>query len=245
MKIVYKTFLICVILIFWENTSMGMRRLHIFLFVLTITLSVLVTLLAVSWYFAATAPTYYGDSWMGQMWGSHIGTNQNNWGMGGMMGGGNFGTTPSYLWIIPIVLIAVVVAAILGVAFYLAYPELKYIRSKGTCNPQTPMATTSQTSQEIQAPIPIPTSTAPPVAPAAQNCDLILKTMTPEEQKVYNVLTAHKGKYLQKYVVKESGLSRLKTHRIVARFAQRGIVTVNEFGNTNEIILSEWARSSQ
>ncbi len=152
---------------------MGMRRLHIFLFVLTITLSVLVTLLAVSWYFAATAPTYYGDSWMGQMWGSHIGTNQNNWGMGGMMGDGNFGTNPSYLWIIPVALIAVVVAAILGVAFYLAYPELKYIRSKGTCNPQTPMAPTSQTSQEIQAPppkatveapIPIPTSTAPPIA---------------------------------------------------------------------------------
>jgi len=233
---------------------MGMRRLHIFLFVLTITLSVLVTLLAVSWYFAATAPTYYGDSWMGQMWGSHIGTNQNNWGMGGMMGDGNFGTNPSYLWIIPIALIAVVVAAILGVAFYLAYPELKYIRSKGTCNPQTPTASPSKTSQEIQtsppkataeAPIPIPTSTALPVAPAAQNCDLILKTMTPEEQKVYNILTAHKGKYLQKYVVKESGLSRLKTHRIVARFAQRGIVSVNEFGNTNEIILSEWARSSQ
>ena len=68
--------------------------------------------------------------------------------------------------------------------------------------------------------------------------------MTPEEQKVYNVLVAHRGKYLQKYVVKESGLSRLKTHRIVARFAQRGIVTVNEFGNTNEILLSDWAKAS-
>ena len=230
-----------------------MRRLHIFLFVLTITFSVLVTLLAVSWYYAATTPTYYGESWMGQMWGSHLGTTQNNWGMGGMTGNGYTGTTPSYLWIIPAALIAVVATAILGVAFYLAYPELKYIRSKGTCSPQTPMLAPNQTSQTmqappskatIQAPIPPPPSTAPPVAPKTQNCDLILKTMTPEEQKVYNVLTAHKGKYLQKYVVKESGLSRLKTHRIVARFAQRGIVTVNEFGNTNEIILSEWAKST-
>jgi len=40
--------------------------------------------------------------------------------------------------------------------------------------------------------------------------------MTPEEQKVLNVLINHQGKYLQKYVVKEAGLSRLKTHRVVA-----------------------------
>ncbi len=58
-----------------------------------------------------------------------------------------------------------------------------------------------------------------------------------------NVLVAHKGKYLQKYVVKEAGLSRLKTHRVVARFAQRGIVTIKEFGNTNEIMLSDWVTS--
>ena len=61
--------------------------------------------------------------------------------------------------------------------------------------------------------------------------------MTPEEQKVFNVLVAHKRKYLQKYVVKELGLSRLKTHRIVARFAERGIVTVKEFGNTRNTSL--------
>jgi len=45
---------------------------------------------------------------------------------------------------------------------------------------------------------------------------------------------------LQKYVVKEGGLNRLKTHRIIARFAQRGIVTVKEFENTNGVLLSDW-----
>lgn len=224
-----------------------MRRLHIFLFVLIITLSVLVTLLAVSWYYAATAPTYYGDSWMGQMWGSHTGTSQNNWGMGGMGDGyyGNgYGTTPSYLWIIPVVLIAVVASAIIGVVFYLVYPELKYIRSKGSCNTPTTIPTVTQAPQKQQTPTSQSTTEAPlttqPVA-TVQNCDVILKTMTPEEQKVFNVLVAHKGKYLQKYVVKESGLSRLKTHRIIVRFAERGIVSVKEFGNTNEITVSEWA----
>ena len=232
-------------------TLIGMRKLHIFLFILVITLTVLVTLLAVSWYYATTAPTYYGNSWMGQMWGSHLGTNQNNWGMGGMMGGGYYGNsysaTPSYLWIIPVALIAVVLVAIIGIGFYLAYPELKYIPSKGACNPQTTNTTSNQVPRAQHNPaveeptLPQPPPATSPTLATTQNCDLILKTMTPEEQKVYNVLVAHKGKYLQKYVVKEAGLSRLKTHRIVARFAQRGIVTINEFGNTNEITLSDWA----
>ncbi len=82
-----------------------------------------------------------------------------------------------------------------------------------------------------------------PVEP--NTCGVVLKTMTPEEQKVLNVLVAHQGKYLQKYVSKEAGLSRLKTHRIVARFAERGIVTVTEFGNTNEIVVSDWVKNSK
>ena len=211
-------------LFFCRNIPLVMRRLHIFLFVLAITLSVLVTLLAVSLYYAATAQTNYGSSWMGQMWGSHLGTNQNNWVMGGMMGdvGNGSGTTPSYLWIIPVVLIATVATAIIGITFYLAYPELKYIRTRSSCNTQTSGLTkTPQTPQTSQSKIETPPTQQPAIATATQNCDVLLKTMTPEEQKVFNVLVAHKGKYLQKYVVKESGLSRLKTHRIVARFAER------------------------
>jgi uncharacterized membrane protein len=77
----------------------------------------------------------------------------------------------------------------------------------------------------------------------SNTCDVLLRTLTPEEKKVLNVLVSHQGKYLQKYVVKESGLSRLKTHRIIARFAKRGIVTVKEFGNTNEIAVSDWVKS--
>jgi uncharacterized membrane protein len=231
-----------------------MRKLHIFLFILTITLAVLVTLALVSWYFAASAPTYYGSSWMGQMWGNHLGTSGNNWGMGGMIGDGTYGngvgTTPSYLWIIPITLIGIVAVAIIGVGFYLYFPELRYVRSRGSCNPQTaePVisqtkateATTTNSTSPVFGSFP---ATPLPVSPQ-NNCEVLLKTMTPEEQKVMNVLVSHQGKYLQKYVGKEAGLSRLKTHRIVARFAQRGIVTVKEFGNTNEIIISDWVRNS-
>jgi uncharacterized membrane protein len=212
-----------------------MRRIHLFLIVLIITLVSLSTLAMVSWYFAATSPSYYGSSWMGQMWGSHLGTGS-NYGMGGMMGNGSTATT-SYLWIIPVALGAVVAVAVIGVAFYYAYPELKFIRGNTICNP------VSNSSVQAQPMVSSPATSNQTAPKVETSCNVLLKTMTPEEQKVLNVLIAHQGKYLQKYVVKESGLSRLKTHRIIARFAERGIVTVKEFGNTNEIVISDWVKS--
>ena len=215
-----------------------MRRLHLLLFILIVTLAVLLTLAMIAWYFSVTAPSYYDSSWMGEMWGSHLGTSS-NYGMGGMMGGGDSGTTTiSYLWIIPVMLIGVVASAIIGIGFYLYLPELRYIKPKDACTP-------SNTAKENVA----AKAESSPVGSAIvsntpNNCDVLLKTMTPEEQKVINVLINHKGKYLQKYVVKEAELSRLKTHRIVARFAKRGIVSVKEFGNTNEIALSDWVTAA-
>lgn len=212
-----------------------MQRMHIFLVILTVTLGVLLTLALVGWYLAATAPSYYGSSWMSQMWGSHLGSDGNYGGMGGMMGNGS-GTTTSYLWIVPVALIAIVVVSVIGVAFYLAFPQLRYV--KRTCE----LPSAKSVSVE-----PVKSDAGLVVNSAVElnTCGVLLKTMTPEEQKVLNVLVAHQGKYLQKYVGKEAGLSRLKTHRIVARFAQRGIVTVKEFGNTNEILLSDWVATSR
>jgi len=212
-----------------------MRRLNIFLSIFIVTLGVLLVLALLGWYLAVTSPSYYESSWMSQMWGSHLG-GSSNYGMGGMMGNGTGTTTTSYLWLVPAALIAIVAVAIVGVGFYLAYPQLRYV--KRTCD--LPSANVVSTEPDKIAPAPVVNSTV-----AASTCDVISKTMTPEEQKVLNVLVAHKGKYLQKYVGKEAGLSRLKTHRIIARFAQRGIVTVKEFGNTNEIVLSDWVTAQK
>jgi uncharacterized membrane protein len=67
--------------------------------------------------------------------------------------------------------------------------------------------------------------------------------MTRDERKVLDVLNSHDGKYLQKYIRSETGLSRLQTHRIVARLADRGVVSVKQVGNTNEVLVSDWLRS--
>ena len=69
---------------------------------------------------------------------------------------------------------------------------------------------------------------------------VVLRTLKPEERRVVSVLDAHGGTYLQKFITKEAGLSRLKTHRIIAALSERGIVHVEKRGNTNEVSLVKW-----
>ena len=75
-----------------------------------------------------------------------------------------------------------------------------------------------------------------------ENTAIVMKTLKPEERSIINVLDAHGGTYLQKYITKEAGLSRLKTHRIVAALSERGIVQVEKYGNTNQVSLVKWFR---
>ena len=202
-----------------------MQRLKLFMLVMTIAVGVLLILVGVSWYLAITSQSYYQSSWMGQMWGGMMGR-------GGMMG------NVSYLWMIPVGLIAVVILAVFGVSFFLVFPEIR--SSKSTCAPlRTEQVKTVVSSADAGGKAVADSSSI------SSACDVLLKTMTPEEQKVLNVLRAHQGKYLQKYIGKEAGLNRLQTHRILARFAQRGIVTAKQVGNTNEISLSDWVQTSE
>ena len=71
----------------------------------------------------------------------------------------------------------------------------------------------------------------------------VSKTLTTEERTVLDILVSHDGKYLQKYIRAETGLSRLKVHRIVSRLAERGIVTLKHSGNTNEVHVSNWLQN--
>ena len=144
--------------------------------------------------------------------------------MGQMMGNqGAYGMTapmPSYLWALSVILVLLIVAGIGGVAYYSAYPEIRTFA--------------------------VP-SVPPPVAPAepsrpTMDWSVLLRTSNEEEKRVLQVIASHGGKYLQKFIVKEAGLTRLKTHRIVSRFAERGIVVVAKSGNTNEVSLVPWLK---
>ena len=135
--------------------------------------------------------------------------------MGGGMMGGTTDPYIGYFGVLFLVLIAVVVVGAVGLVYFLLLPELK----------------TGQTGTEKS----ISESSRKPDA-----IESIKRTLNSDEQKILEVLENHDGKYLQKYLGKEAGLSRLKTHRILARFAERGIVTLEKKGNTNEVKLEQW-----
>lgn len=139
--------------------------------------------------------------------------------MGQMMGNGGYGmpaAMPAGVWTLLVVLVAVALLGAVGVGYYVAFPEIK--------------------SGPVQPPAAIP------ARGAAQGVswEVLMRTSNAEEKKVLEVLAAHGGGYLQKFVVKEAGLSRLKTHRIVSRLAGRGVVLVEKSGNTNQVTLAPW-----
>ncbi len=148
--------------------------------------------------------------------------------MGQMMGGQGVQqqtNIPSYLWIMPPAFIVLLIVGIGGLLYFFVVPEIKVSpqpAGEPAAQPQPSESSTTLHGKKVST---------------------LLNTMTPEEQKVLHVLTSHGGKYLQKNISKEADLSRLKTHRIISRFSGRGIVTVRPFGNTNEVVLSEWLTS--
>lgn len=144
--------------------------------------------------------------------------------MSGMMGQtGATSNSAGYFWALFAVLAALTIISVVGLVYYLAYPQIKV----GMANPHSGLVVNQST-----------TSTTTPY-------ESIEKTLTAEERKVITVLNSHQGKYLQKYITKETGLSKLKTHRIVARLAEREIVSLEKTGNTNKVYLANWLQKKE
>ena len=144
--------------------------------------------------------------------------------MGQMMGNqyaqGTIAAMPSYVWASIVTLSVLVGVGVLGLVRFVAYPEIKIA---------------APTQATMAAPRPSPLG-------VKESWETVVRTSKPEERKVLEVLAAHDGTQLQKFIVKESGLSKLKTHRIVSRFVERGIATAVKTGNTNAITLAPWLK---
>ena len=198
-----------------------MKRVNIFLIILIASIAALIAATAIGFAVFSSAQNPY--NWMSQMWG---GSASNTGGMGGMMGG--TGTVPvttsptlTYFGVLFAVLVSVTIVGVIGIAYYLLYPQIRV----GTVG-------VIQTTQNIAA--------TQPAANGTTAYESVAKTLTEEERKIIEVLNMHQGKYLQKYIRNETGLSRLQTHRIIARLADRGIVSLEKTGNTNQVYLSSW-----
>lgn len=67
----------------------------------------------------------------------------------------------------------------------------------------------------------------------------ILNSLNDRERSIIEVLLAHSGKYPQRLIRTEAGLSWLETRRIVSRLSERGFVTMDNDGAENNVTLSD------
>jgi hypothetical protein len=160
-------------------------------------------------------------------------TNQFGNGMGGGMMGQTTTTiatstaTAGYFWTLVAALTAWVIISVAGLAYYLIYPQpqIGNVKMPDLAGAQSGISTGTNSSLGA--------------------FESIEKTLTEDERKVINTLNLHGGKYLQKYITKETGLSKLKTHRIVTRLAERGIISLEKTGNTNTVTLADWLKKKE
>jgi len=140
------------------------------------------------------------------------------YGMSGMMGGRVGGEMMNFFW--PTMMTASIAVIAVVVAYVIAYPAIKYSTASG---------------QEEQSQV-LPASTFDPM-------DIVMRVAKPDERAALEVLKSSGGVCLQKEITYETGLSKLKTHRIVARLAERGIIQVKKAGKTNEISVPAWLKT--
>jgi predicted transcriptional regulator len=208
-----------------------MKRVNLFLTLLITSIAALIAATIIGFALFSQTNQTNPYSWMSQMWGSQ---NSNGNGYGGMGGGMMGGSTPTpttttssilpYYGALFAIIIAVAVIGVIGVAYYLVYPQIRM----GTSTVQ-PVATTQTTA----------------AVTGVSAYESVSKTLTEDERKIITVLQNHNGKYLQKYIKAETDLSRLQTHRILARLADRGMVSLEKTGNTNQVVLADWLTQKQ
>ena len=139
-------------------------------------------------------------------------------GMMTRMMGESISTMP-LLW--PSVLTISGVAIFIGLAYLIAFPTIKY-------------------SEDAPAVVTVPTSveTLDPLS-------MLIRVSKPDERAVLEVLRGSGGVCRQRDIVFKTGLSKLKVHRIIARFAERGAIQVKKMGKTNEVTVPSWLMPSQ
>jgi uncharacterized membrane protein len=161
---------------------------------------------------AQTQPSYGGMMGMGGWWGAQA-TSQSPY--AGLM------------WFLSMIAMAVTVVGGAGLVYTLFRPEPGMVQSQGQVprvgvEPEKPIVVQLEASKKRDV------------------ADAALKMLKPDELRVIEVLRRNDNRYLQKWISKDTGMSRLKTHRVVARLEERNLVVVTKSGNTNEVSLAPW-----
>lgn len=137
-------------------------------------------------------------------------------GMRGMMGD----RSGVIVFLSPLILSTSMAVAAIALTYVILYPSIKY-------------STSSRQEKEIASNL---TTKLDPM-------DIVMRVAKPDERVALEVLRNSGWICLQKDITYKTGLSKLKTHRIVARLADRGIIQVKKVGKTNEISVPAWLKT--
>lgn len=77
-------------------------------------------------------------------------------------------------------------------------------------------------------------------APPADYRDAVLRMLKDDERRVVAALAEGGGTAFQRDIQRVTGFSKVKTHRVVARLAERRLIEVRPHGRTNQISLPPW-----
>ncbi len=70
--------------------------------------------------------------------------------------------------------------------------------------------------------------------------EAVKRVLKDDERKIVELVVNSGGKMLQRDIARQSGFSRVKTHRILYRLSTRGIVVAEKHYNTYQITLADW-----
>ena len=68
-----------------------------------------------------------------------------------------------------------------------------------------------------------------------KNTEILLKMLNKDERKVIQALIENHGKALQAEITRLPEMSKVKSHRVVQKLIDRGVLQKEEFGKTNKI----------
>jgi uncharacterized membrane protein len=66
-----------------------------------------------------------------------------------------------------------------------------------------------------------------------KNSEVLLRFLSQDERKLVNALIENNGKVLQAEITRLPGMTKLKSHRVIQRLVDRGVIEKDKVGKTN------------
>lgn len=116
-----------------------------------------------------------------------------------------------------ILLVALIILLVIALIYFVFFPRLENMVSSASIQPEV---------EEMKE--------------ENRNLEVAYRLMEPDETRVVKTIVEAGGSMLQKDISYKLEISRVKTHRILVKLINRGIVTAEKQYNTNNITLAGW-----